>query len=78
MTYRLYREDRSGFAILLATFENAAYTVHYSDPVDRLNGDYAYYVVPVHPILSVNGEPICGRSSGKRHIFVQHSFPFLP
>jgi Membrane carboxypeptidase (penicillin-binding protein) len=78
MQYRLYREDSSGFSILLATFENAIYPVRYSDPVGSLNGDYAYYIVPVHPSLLADGEPLCGRSSGKRWITVWHSLPFLP
>ena len=78
MTYRLYREDEDGFAILLATVENAAYPVRYSDPVNQLNGSFNYYVVPVHPALSAGGEPLCGRASGKRRIYVQHTGPFSP
>ena len=78
MSYRLYREDSDGFSILLTTVENAAYPVHFSDPVDQLNGSYAYYVVPVHPSLLIDGTPVCGRSSAKRMIFVQHSLTFLP
>ena len=77
MHYRLYREDASGFAILLTTAEDAAYTVHFSDPVESLDGDYAYFVVPVHPALSVNGAPVCGRPSGKRRICVRHGFPYF-
>ena len=78
MSYRLYREDSDGFSILLTTVENAAYPVHFSDPVDQLNGSYAYYVIPVHPSLLIDGTPVCGRSSAKRMIFVQHSLTFLP
>lgn len=78
MTYRLYRESEDGFAILLTTVENAAYPVRYADPVDRLNGLFSYYVIPVHPALSVNGEPLCGRASGKRMIYVRHTAPFCP
>jgi 1A family penicillin-binding protein len=78
MSYRLYREDESGFAILLTTVENAAYSVRLTDPVDRLNGTYSYYVVPVHPALVADGMPLCGRASAKRQIFVQHAIPFLP
>lgn len=78
MRYRLYREDKDGFSILLQTVENVAYPVHFSDPVDQLNGSYAYYVVPVHPSLLIDGTPVCGRSSAKRMIFVQHSLTFLP
>ena len=76
--YRLYREDDAGFAILLTTFENASYPVRFSDPVAGLNGNYSYYVVPVHPALLLNGEPVCGRTSGKRRISVTHSFLFSP
>ncbi len=78
MIYRLYREDADGFSILLSTFENAAYPVSFSDPVDRLNGIYAYYVVPVHPSLTVDGVPLCGPSCEKRWISVSHSLPFSP
>lgn len=78
MAYRLYREDASGFSILLTTFENAAYPVRFSDPVQYLNGEYAYYVVPVHPALLTDGQPLCGRESGRRWISVWHSLPFLP
>jgi 1A family penicillin-binding protein len=76
MSYRIYREDESGFAILLTTAENVSYPVRISDPVDRLNGRYTYYVVPVHPTLTAGGAPVCGRPSGKRMIFVQHASPF--
>ncbi len=78
LSYRLYREDASGFSVLLTTFEGAAYPVSFSDPVDRLNGDFAYYVIPVHPALLVNGGPICGRSSAKIWISVWHTIAFSP
>ena len=78
MRYRLYREDASGFAILLTTVENAAYPVRFTDATEQLNGTYSYYVVPVHPALLVDGTPLCGRMSGKRRIFVQHAIPFSP
>ncbi len=78
MRYRLYREDASGFSVLLETFENAVYPVSFSDPVDHLYGEYAYYIVPVHPSLSSDGEPLCGRSSEKKWISIWRSLPFLP
>ena len=78
MRYRLYREDGSGFAFLLTTFEGAAYTVGFSDPVGDLNGEYAYYVIPVHPSLTVDGQPVTGRASEKRWISVRHSLFFSP
>ena len=78
MVYRLYREDEDGFSILLATIEDAAYTVSFSDPVDRLSGIYAYYVVPAHPALLVDGVPLCGPFSEKRWISVRHTLKFSP
>ncbi len=78
MSYRLYREDSSGFSVLLTSFEGAAYQVSYSDPVDRLNGDFAYYVIPVHPALLADGEPIRGRSSVKIWISIWHTIAFSP
>lgn len=76
--YRLYREDASGFSILLNTFEDAAYPIRFIDPVDGISGQIAYYVVPVHPSLTVDGEPLCGRPSEKRRISVWRTLPFSP
>jgi hypothetical protein len=78
MNYRLYREDAEGFSVLVATFEAPVYPVRYTDPVDRLNGAYAYYVVPVHPSLLSDGAPLCGRPSAKRRISVWRASPFSP
>ncbi len=78
MTYRLYREDPSGFTILLATFENAAYRIVYSDSVDAQSGDLAYYVIPVHPSLTIDGQPVTGRPSEKRWISVLRPIAFSP
>ena len=78
MNYRLYREDAEGFSVLAATFEAPIYPVRYTDPVDRLHGAYAYYVVPVHPSLLSDGAPLCGRPSAKRWISVWRASPFSP
>ena len=78
MTYRLYREDSSGFSMMLTVFENVAYPVSYSDHLDRLNGDFTYYVIPVHPALYAGDEPLCGRPSIKKWISVWHSIAFSP
>ena len=78
MRYRLYRKDASGFTILLTTFENAAYTVRYTDSVADMSGLLSYYVVPVHPALSVDGACVCGRASGERIVYVYHPTRFSP
>ena len=78
MRYRLYREDENGFAILLETFDPAGCPVTYSDPTDRLNGTYAYYVIPVHPALLSGEELLCGPASAKCRITVYHTVSLLP
>ena len=70
--YRLYRESKDGFAILLTTVEHAAYTVHYTDSLAGINGSVAYYVVPVHPALLADGTPLTGSPSEKHWITVHH------
>ena len=70
MQYRLYREDRDGFAILLTTFDGASFPLHYSEPVGQLNGAASYYIVPVHPALLYGGEPLTGTPTGKKRIDV--------
>ena len=78
MQYRLYREDRDGFAVLLTTMEGASFTLHYTDPVDRLNGSAAYYVVPVHPQLQYGGEPLTGAPTEKHWIAVSNTISLFP
>ena len=78
MRYRLYREDSDGFAILLQTFDPMGCPVTYADPTDRLNGQYAYYVIPVHPALTSGGEPLCGPASQTCPIVIHHITSLLP
>ena len=77
-SYRLYREDEDGFSVLLGTFERPAYPVRFTDDAHRLYGAYAYYVVPFHPDLLVDGAPLCGRSSEKKRICIRNSLSFSP
>lgn len=78
MNYRLYREDADGFSVLIATFESPVYPIRYTDPVEQLNGVYAYYVVPVHPALLSDGAPLCGRASAKRTVSFWHPIVLSP
>ena len=68
MQYRVYREDASGFSILLATVNGSVFPQQLTDAVPYSDGIYAYYIVPVHPRLYENGAPLCGNPS--RKIFV--------
>ena len=76
--YRLYREDEEGFSVLLAAFERPVYPIRFEDDVSDLSGTYAYYVVPFHPDLLVDGAPLCGRTSDKLRVFIRHSLSFSP
>jgi penicillin-binding protein 1A len=78
MNYRLYREDADGFSVLIATFESPVYPIRYVDPVEQLNGVYAYYVVPVHPALLYDGAPLCGRASAKQTVSFWRSIVLSP
>ena len=70
MTYRIYREDAHGFAILLSMVHGSAFGVTYSCAAPSDEGLYAYYVVPVHPKLQQNGEPLTGEPSEKAFLHV--------
>ena len=73
MLYRVYREDAHGFTILLATVNGSAFGVTLSLPLPEEDGAYAYYVVPVHPKLQQNGEPLTGLPSEKVFLTVRRS-----
>jgi penicillin-binding protein 1A len=77
-SYRLYREDADGFSVLLKTFERPVSPIRFSDDIGALSGAYAYYVVPFHPELIVDGTPLCGRASDKYRIGIRHSLSFSP
>ena len=64
-SYRVYRESADGFSILLTTVQHAALPVHVTDSLASVSGSVAYYVVPVHPALTVGGELLTGAPSAK-------------
>lgn len=73
MLYRIYREDARGYSILLTTLRGSAFGVSWTSPEPEESGSYAYYVVPVHPKLQQNGEPLCGPASRKAFLTVRHT-----
>ncbi len=74
--YLLYREDADGYATLLAAFEGADAAV-YTDDVSSLQGAIAYYVIGVHPMITVEGAPLAGPASKKASLFLYAPIPFL-
>lgn len=67
--YLLYRESADGFATLLAAFEGADAAV-YTDDVSSLTGAVSYYVIGVHPGITVEGSPLAGPASRRASLFL--------
>ena len=74
--YLLYRETSDGYATLLATFEGADAAV-FTDNVSLLQGTVSYYVIPVHPMITVEGAPLAGPASKKASLFLYAPESFL-
>ena len=75
--YLLYRETADGYTTLLATFEGAE-TGIFTDDVSDLPGTLvSYYVIPVHPMISVEGSPLAGPASEKVSLFLYTPDSFL-
>ena len=60
--YLLYRETADGYTALLCAFEGADEAV-YHDDLSALEGTVAYYVIPVHPQITVEGTSLAGPAS---------------
>lgn len=74
--YLLYREKADGYATLLAAFEGTEAAV-FTDDVSKLQGALAYYVIPVHPGITVEGTPLAGPASPKASLFLYAPDSFL-
>ncbi len=74
--YLLYRESADGYATLLAAFEGADAAL-YTDDVSGLSGTVSYYVIGVHPQITVEGAPLAGPASKKASLFLYAPDSFL-
>ena len=74
--YLLYRETADGYATLLAAFEGADAAV-FTDDVTGLVGAVSYYVIGVHPGITVEGSPLAGPASQKVSLFLYAPDSFL-
>lgn len=74
--YLLYRESADGYATLLAAFEGADAAV-YTDNVSELTGAVSYYVIGIHPQITVEGSPLAGPASQKVSLFLYAPESFL-
>ncbi len=68
MIYRLYRENSVGKSVMLGEFSNVEGTVTFTDERLKKEGEYAYYVIPVHPQLLINEQNITGSASKKVYV----------
>lgn len=68
MLYRLYRENSEGKAVLIGEFPGQNGSVAYTDDTVPHRGAYAYYVIPVHPQLTIEGQPLTGEASGRAEV----------
>ncbi len=68
--YLLYRETADGYATLLASFEGAETGIFTDDVSDLPGALVSYYVIPVHPMIAVEGAPLAGSSSEKVSLFL--------
>ena len=74
--YLLYRETADGYTTLLAAFEGTDDAV-YTDDVSFFQGALSYYVIPVHPLITVEGSPLAGPVSEKVSLFLYAPDSFL-
>lgn len=68
--YRLYRENSEGKSVLIGEFSGADGSVATEDNAVTRNGVYQYYVIPVHPQLTIGGQPVTGEASRRVSIRV--------
>lgn len=67
--YLLYRETADGYATLLASFEGTDAPA-FTDDVSALQGALSYYVIGVHPGITVEGSPLTGPASSRASLFL--------
>lgn len=68
--YKLYREDAAGNAVELAELSGSM-LLSYDDTEDIPSGTYEYYVIPVHPELTIGGMPVTGPASAKVSVYTE-------
>ncbi|MBR0356832.1 MAG: hypothetical protein IJH54_05065, partial [Clostridia bacterium] len=74
--YLLYRETADGYTTLLSSFEGADAAV-FTDDVSLLSGTVSYYVIGVHPAITVEGTPLSSPASEKVSLFLYAPDSFL-
>ncbi len=68
--YRLYRSVNGGAAQLMRQFQGAGGTVQFED-LSAPVGNNSYYVLPVHPVMTINGQAATGVATRTASIYVE-------
>ena len=58
LSYAIYRRDRSGYVIRIATLSGCSGPVEYRDVSALLGSSYEYYITKIHPNMAENGRNI--------------------
>lgn len=69
--YRLYRTDSAGGTKLLGEFAGDTGDITFKDASAEYGALYEYYVLPVHPELTVAGEEVTGPATARCDFFVE-------
>ncbi len=69
--YRLYRTDSSGGTSMLGEFAGDTGDITYKDKSAEYETLYEYYVLPVHPELTVVGEEVTGPATARCSFYVE-------
>lgn len=70
VTYRLYRENSEGKSVLVGEYSGQDGSVATEDAGIPGKGTYQYYVIPVHPQLTINDQPVTGEASRRVSVTV--------
>lgn len=68
--YRLYRTDADGMTVLLGEFAGDRGNITHKDTTAEYGALYEYFVLPVHPELTVSGEAVTGPATARCTFFV--------
>ncbi|MGI6192022.1 MAG: PBP1A family penicillin-binding protein [Christensenellales bacterium] len=68
--YRLYRTDSAGKTVLLGEFAGDRGDITFKDTTAEYGALYEYFVLPVHPELTVSGEEVTGPATARCDFFV--------
>lgn len=77
--YRLMRRDiKEGNCIVIGEYSGTVSSVSMSDFTAEYGHEYEYYILPVHPEITIKGERLCGQPSKAVRIVVSAEQDYMP